>query len=155
MSINIVPCNFNTAGISAKLLIEPTEPNPGPTLPIHATVDENPVIKSRPNIVLTTVPANMRNRYMTMNTTTECSCDSSCNIPSTLILITALGCCCNFNRAAKTFAKRSRRSTLIPPDVEPAHAHIIDAKISSTMANGVQRLVSAVAKPVVEITEMN
>jgi hypothetical protein len=51
-----------------------------------------------------------------------------------------------------TFDAISRRSTFIPPDVEPAHPHITEQKISNTIANGVHVLVSTVANPdVVEI----
>jgi hypothetical protein len=46
----------------------------------------------------------------------------------------------------------SNLSTFIPPDVEPAQPHITEQNINSTIARGVQRLVSVVAKP--DVVEM-
>ena len=50
-------------------------------------------------------------------------------------------------RLRTTFEAISRRSTFIPPDVEPAQPHITEQNISNTIANGVHVLVSTVAKP--------
>jgi hypothetical protein len=41
----------------------------------------------------------------------------------------------------------------MPPEVEPAQPHIIDTIINITIANGVQKLVSVVAKPVVVMSD--
>ena len=46
------------------------------------------------------------------------------------------------------------RSHLMPPAVDPAQAHWIVNSISTTMASGVHTDESAVAKPVVEATDI-
>ena len=53
---------LNAAGIAEKLSIEPTSPNPGPTLPIEATAPVKLVVRSMPSIVPKTVPASMNIR---------------------------------------------------------------------------------------------
>ena len=50
---------LNAAGIAEKLSIEPTSPNPGPTLPIEATEPVKLVVRSTPSTVPKTVPARM------------------------------------------------------------------------------------------------
>ena len=47
------------------------------------------------------------------------------------------------------------RFILMPPDVEPAHAHTIDPNSSRMMANDVQVFVSAVANPEVVTSDTN
>ena len=69
--------------------------------------------------------------------------------------ITALGCCCRRMRAFIILQAMRMRLIFRPPEVEPAQAQTSDPKISSTTASGVHRLVSAVAKPVVETSDTN
>ena len=58
MSISSVELNFNIAGNSAKLFIEPTSPKPGPTLLTHEMAAVIELMMSRPNVVYTIVPSN-------------------------------------------------------------------------------------------------
>ena len=68
---------LKTPGTDEKLSIDPTWPNPGPTLPIEATEPEKLVIRSTPNIVPSTVPARISFSYATINIMTEWSASFS------------------------------------------------------------------------------
>ena len=48
--------NFITPGIAAKLSIEPTSPNPGPTFPIQVAEAVSEGMKSTPQAVFISVP---------------------------------------------------------------------------------------------------
>ena len=142
------------AGTSAKLSVEPSSPKAGPTLPIHDIAEDIPVSKSCPKSILTTDASRMINRYVTINSTTVCDCSRSCVTPSMRMRMIALGCCCWRILARNNFVNKSNLSTFIPPDVEPAQAQIIDTNISNNIAKGVQMLVLAVAKPVVDMSDV-
>lgn len=54
--------NFITPGIAAKLSIEPTSPNPGPTFPIQVAEAVSEVMKSTPQAVFISVPKIMKRK---------------------------------------------------------------------------------------------
>ena len=148
-SINALLDIFITSGIAPKFDIDPTSPNPGPTLPMQVVAAVSDVMKSTPHAVLMSVPNIIKSMYITMKSMAKFTVASSCATPFSRMRSTALGCLCLRILLLVILNDKSTRSLLIPPAVDPAHAPCRVHKKSTTMANGGHIVVSAVAKPVV------
>ena len=84
----------------------------------------------------------------------KCAVLSSTFSSPSFIAKTALGCCICLMFLSIDFAKTTIRSTLIPPDVEPAQAHCKVKKSSNNWARAGHTALSAVANPVEVPMEM-
>ena len=128
-------------------------PSPGPILLIVAATAVKFVVKSKLSSEISRTESANTIRYDAIKTLMERTTVCSITLPSIFSFFTLCGCTMTSSSFCTDLNSTTIRDTLIPPPVLPAQAPINMSSTRIDWENDGHRLKSAVANPVVVITE--